>query len=127
MDHLPEESEIRHTISNLLSMKLTTGIAFNVYEWCLVYIHHTQLIVITSFVNIFIHSHETAGSNRFAAASQTYKIGIVLHVVATTVPAACSQAPPQLLSHTVLYSMQQKAGEEPGNEANTCSHTMHVT
>ena len=32
MDHLPAESEIRHTISNLLSMKLMTGIAFNAYE-----------------------------------------------------------------------------------------------
>jgi len=36
MDHLPAESEIRHTKSNLLSMKVMTGIAFNVYKGHLV-------------------------------------------------------------------------------------------
>ena len=62
-----------------------------------VYIHHPQLTAISNFVNVmFIHSPEAAGSNHLAAASQTYKIGIALHVVVTAVPAACSQAPPQL-------------------------------
>ena len=93
-----------------------------------VYIHHPQLTATSNFVNVmFIHSPEAAGSNHLAAASQTYKIGIALHVVATTVPAACSQAPPQLFVTYCLYSMQQKAGEEPGNEVNTCLHTMLVT